>query len=155
VTSSFGWSPMSMLNIRTFGVTVDILLLKQYLYNPSECAANVYLPLVSRSPAYILLPSGPVIYKYSTTFKTKWLTLTNNNQVTSNARWAMTVNWSPTPVVASYGQLISTSCIVCRSGRTPARWQEFRGRRSSRPWNNLPAELTSATYHLKRRIWRQ
>ena len=68
VTPSFGCSPTSILNITTFGVIVDILLLKQYLYTPSEWAANVYLPLASRLPAYMFFPSGPEIYKYSTTF---------------------------------------------------------------------------------------
>ena len=40
----------SIVNNTTFGVIVDILFEKQYVYSPSMCAANVYLPDDSRSP---------------------------------------------------------------------------------------------------------
>ena len=47
---SEGVSPMSIENMTILGVMVDIWLEKQYLYTPSMCAANVYLPFDSRSP---------------------------------------------------------------------------------------------------------
>jgi hypothetical protein len=50
-----------ILILQTFGVIVDILLLKQYVYLPDVGAENVNTPEDSLSTCVMTAPSGPVI----------------------------------------------------------------------------------------------